>query len=109
MADPIENRALWVRAQKRRINGCDRFRVVLTNLSWFEDDALTNSGDMLDPDVMAAEIVEHRRVALEQFERIQSDWKSGPGAPVSAVNEHSFISAESCSTAWEGMRPALDA
>ncbi len=38
---------------------------------WLKDDALDDSSTLADPDLIAAEIVEDLRAALEQFELIQ--------------------------------------
>jgi type I restriction enzyme M protein len=41
------------------------------DLSWLKDDALEASGNLPDPDVIAAEIVEDLRAALAAFEELQ--------------------------------------
>ena len=43
------------------------------DLSWLPDESLEDSANLPDPDVIAGEIVEDLRTALEQFEAIQTD------------------------------------
>jgi type I restriction-modification system DNA methylase subunit len=67
----------------------DRFDLVLTNPPfgkkssvmvvndfWLKDDSLEDSANLEDPDVIAAEIVEDLRAALEEFELILGDLSS---------------------------------
>jgi type I restriction enzyme M protein len=46
---------------------------VSLDISWLKDDSLEDSANLPDPDVIAAEIAEDLRAALEQFEAIQAD------------------------------------
>ena len=72
-----------------RSDPSDRFDLVLTNPPfgkkssvmvvndfWLEDDSLEDSANLEDPDVIAAEIVEDLRAALEEFELILGDSSS---------------------------------
>jgi type I restriction enzyme M protein len=43
------------------------------DLFWLKDDSLEDSANLEDPDVIAAEIVEDLRAALEEFELILAD------------------------------------
>ena len=43
------------------------------DLFWLKDESLEDSANLPDPDVIAGEIVEDLRAALEQFEAIQTD------------------------------------
>ena len=43
------------------------------DIFWLKDESLEDSANLPDPDVIAGEIVEDLRTALEQFEAIQSD------------------------------------
>ena len=43
------------------------------DILWLHDESLTDSAGLPDPDVIAAEIVEDLRAALEQFETIQAE------------------------------------
>jgi len=45
---------------------------------WLKDESLESSDNLPDPDILAAEIVEDLRAALEQFEAIQADLAAGP-------------------------------
>ena len=44
---------------------------VSLDLFWLRDESLEDSANLADPDVIAAEIVEDLRAALEEFELIQ--------------------------------------
>ena len=46
---------------------------VSLHLFWLKDDSLEDSANLEDPDVIAAEIVEDLRAALEEFELILGD------------------------------------
>jgi type I restriction enzyme M protein len=46
---------------------------VSLDLFWLRDESLEDSANLADPDVIAAEIVEDLRAALEEFELIQAD------------------------------------
>jgi type I restriction enzyme M protein len=46
---------------------------VSLDLFWLKDDSLEDSANLEDPDVIAAEIVEDLRAALEEFELILTD------------------------------------
>ena len=46
---------------------------VSLELSWIPDESLEDSANLPDPDVIAAEIVEDLRAALEEFELIRED------------------------------------
>jgi type I restriction enzyme M protein len=43
------------------------------DISWLKDESLEDSDNLPDPDVIAAEIVEDLKAALEQFAEIQTD------------------------------------
>jgi len=43
------------------------------DISWLRDESLEDSENLPPPDVIAAEIVEDLRAALEQFAEIQAD------------------------------------
>ena len=43
------------------------------DIFWLRDESLEDAADLKDPDVIAAEIVEDLRAALEEFETIQAD------------------------------------
>ena len=43
------------------------------DIFWLRDDSLEDSENLPPPDVIAAEIVEDLRAALEQFAEIQAD------------------------------------
>ena len=43
------------------------------DIFWLRDDSLEDSANLQDPDVIAAEIIEDLRAALEEFELIQGD------------------------------------
>ena len=47
---------------------------------WLKDDALEESANLPDPDVIAAEIVEDLRAALEEFEQLAASLQSLPAA-----------------------------
>lgn len=46
------------------------------DIFWLKDEALEDSANLPDPDLIAAEIAEDLRAALEEFEEIQSDLAS---------------------------------
>ncbi len=46
---------------------------VSLDIFWLKDESLEDSANLPDPDVIAAEIAEDLRTALEQFEAIQAD------------------------------------
>jgi hypothetical protein len=46
------------------------------DIFWLKDDSLEDSANLEDPDVIAAEIVEDLRAALEEFELILGDLNS---------------------------------
>jgi type I restriction enzyme M protein len=46
------------------------------DIFWLKDDSLEDSANLEDPDVIAAEIVEDLRAALEEFELILGDLSS---------------------------------
>jgi type I restriction enzyme M protein len=46
---------------------------VSLDIFWLKDDSLEDSANLEDPDLIAAEIIEDLRAALEEFELIQSD------------------------------------
>jgi type I restriction enzyme M protein len=50
------------------------------DIFWLKDDSLEDSANLADPDVIAEEIAEDLRAALEQFELIQTDLQSSAGA-----------------------------
>ena len=43
------------------------------HIFWLRDESLEDSDNLPDPDVIAAEIVEDLKAALEQFAEIQAD------------------------------------
>lgn len=47
---------------------------------WLRDESLEASENLPEPEILAAEIVEDLRAALEQFEAIQADLAAGPAA-----------------------------
>jgi type I restriction enzyme M protein len=49
---------------------------VSLDIFWLKDDSLEDSSNLEDPDVIAAEIVEDLRAALEEFELILGDLSS---------------------------------
>jgi type I restriction enzyme M protein len=49
------------------------------DLFWLKDDSLEGSANLPAPDVIAAEIIEDLRAALEQFEAIAADLGSPAG------------------------------
>jgi len=48
------------------------------DISWLRDESLEDSANLPDPDVIAGEIVEDLRAALEEFETIQADLSTSP-------------------------------
>jgi type I restriction enzyme M protein len=46
---------------------------VSLDIFWLKDDSLADSANLEDPEVIAAEIIEDLRAALEEFELIQAD------------------------------------
>jgi type I restriction enzyme M protein len=46
---------------------------VSLDIFWLKDESLEDSANLEDPDLIAAEIIEDLRAALEEFELIQSD------------------------------------
>ncbi len=48
------------------------------DISWLRDDSLEDSANLPDPDVIAMEIVEDLRAALEEFELISIDLQGSP-------------------------------
>jgi type I restriction enzyme M protein len=46
---------------------------VSLDIFWLKDESLKDSANLPAPDVIAAEIAEDLRTALEQFEAIQAD------------------------------------
>jgi len=48
------------------------------DISWLRDESLEDSANLADPDVIAAEIAEDLRAALEEFEAIQGDLAASP-------------------------------
>jgi type I restriction enzyme M protein len=50
---------------------------VSLDLFWVKDESLADSANLPAPDVIAGEIVEDLRTALEQFEAIQLDLTRG--------------------------------
>ncbi len=46
---------------------------VSLDIFWLKDESLEDSANLPDPDVIAAEIAEDLRAALEQFEAIAED------------------------------------
>lgn len=52
---------------------------VSLDLFWLKDESLEDSANLPDPDIIAGEIVEDLRTALEQFEAIQADLVSLKG------------------------------
>lgn len=51
------------------------------DIFWLRDEALEDGANLPEPDVIAAEIIEDLRAALEQFEEIQADLEESPAAP----------------------------
>ena len=47
------------------------------DVTWLKDESLEDSSTLPDPDVLAAEILDDLRAALEQFEAIQADLSTG--------------------------------
>jgi type I restriction enzyme M protein len=50
---------------------------VSLDLFWLKDESLEDSANLPAPDIIAGEIVEDLRTALEQFEAIQTDLSRG--------------------------------
>ena len=50
------------------------------DIFWLRDESLEDTNNLPDPDVIAAEIVEDLRTALEQFEEILADLGEEPVA-----------------------------
>jgi len=50
--------------------------LMVVNVFWLKDDSLEDSANLEVPDVIAAEIVEDLRAALEEFELILGDLSS---------------------------------
>ena len=48
------------------------------DIFWLRDESLEDTNNLPDPDVIAAEIVEDLRTALEQFEEILADLGEEP-------------------------------
>jgi type I restriction enzyme M protein len=48
------------------------------DIFWIKDESLEDSASLADPDVIAAEIVEDLRAALEEFEAIQAELAPSP-------------------------------
>src|SRR5207247_11398662 len=46
---------------------------VSLDITWLRDESLEDAANLPDPDVIAAEIIEDLRAALEQFETIQAE------------------------------------
>jgi type I restriction enzyme M protein len=51
---------------------------VSLDIFWLKDESLEDSANLEDPDVIAAEIVEDLRAALEEFELILTDLSPEP-------------------------------
>lgn len=51
----------------------------LLDIFWLRDESLEDSQNLPAPDLIAAEIIEDLRAALEQFAEIQSDLSRSPG------------------------------
>ena len=49
------------------------------DIFWLKDESLEDSANLPDPDLIAAEIAEDLRTALEQFENISEDLSSETG------------------------------
>jgi len=56
------------------MQGIDRRDKVSLDILWLKDDSLEDSANLPDPDVIATDIVEDLRTALEQFEAISEDF-----------------------------------
>ncbi|MFE8596940.1 hypothetical protein [Archangium violaceum] len=54
---------------------------VSLDIFWLKDESLEDSANLPAPDVIAGEIVDDLRAALEQFEAIQTDLSRRGGAP----------------------------
>src|SRR5207244_2426493 len=54
------------------------------DIFWLKDESLEASENLPDPDVIAAEIVEDLRAALEQFEQVAGDLRSAGSADTDA-------------------------
>jgi type I restriction enzyme M protein len=50
------------------------------DIFWLRDDTLEDGANLPDPDVLAAEIIEDLRAALEEFESIGADLAQPAGA-----------------------------
>ncbi len=50
------------------------------NIFWLKDESLEESENLLDPDVLAQDIVEDLEAALEQFREIATDLGETAGA-----------------------------
>ena len=50
---------------------------VSLDIFWLKDDSLSDTENLPDPDVLAAEIVEDLEAALEQFREIAGDLSGG--------------------------------
>ncbi len=46
---------------------------VSLDIFWLRDESLEDASSLADPDVIAQEIIEDLRAALEEFEAIQAD------------------------------------
>jgi type I restriction enzyme M protein len=57
------------------------------DLFWLKDDSLLDSDNLLDPDLIAAEIADDLRSALEQMEAIHSDLEPGWKAAAAGARE----------------------
>jgi type I restriction enzyme M protein len=79
-----ERRATWSEKKpdgRWRAFGIDELLArdkVSLDLFWLKDESLEDSANLPAPEVIAAEIAEDLRAALEQFEAIQSDLSLGP-------------------------------
>ena len=49
------------------------------DIFWLRDESFEDAANLADPDVIAAEIIEDLRAALEEFEAIQLDLSDGDG------------------------------
>jgi type I restriction enzyme M protein len=78
-----ERKATWTekKAEGRwRAYGIDELLArdkVSLDITWLKDDSLEDSANLPPPEVIATEIAEDLRAALEQFEAIQADLKQG--------------------------------
>ena len=57
------------------------------DIFWLKDESQEDSAELSDPDLIAAEIVEDLRAALEEFETIQADLRGDQAGTIEVVTD----------------------